>query len=80
MNAYNSLKTSVVTFSDQSILNTSLDENELQASSSVDQLTLTSRPHQNVSKKKVVPIAHPVKTITAYSAFRNHGIVGGKSL
>jgi hypothetical protein len=71
---------SVKTFMHQSILKTSFDENELQASSSVDQFTDTWRPHQNVSRKKVVSMAHPVKTITAYNAFRSPGIVGGNSL
>jgi hypothetical protein len=71
---------SVKMFMHQSILKTSLEENELQAPSSVDHWTETWRPHQNVSKKKVVAMAQPVKTITAYSTFRNHGIVGGNSL
>jgi hypothetical protein len=75
-----SLNMSVIIFSDQSILKTSLEANDVHASSSVDHWTDTWRPHQNVSKKNVVHIAHPVKTITAYNTFRNHGIVGGMSL
>ena len=63
----------------QSILKTSFELKVLQAPSSRDQLTETSRPHQNVSRKKVVTIALPVKSATAYNDFRSHGIVGGIS-
>jgi hypothetical protein len=62
---YYSLSKSVVTFIDQSTLNTSFDANVLQAPSSIDQFTDTWRPHQNVSKKKVVNMAHPVSIDTA---------------
>lgn len=64
----------------QSILKTSFDVNEVQAAWSGDHCIETSRPHQNVSRKKVVVIAHPVKAVTPYSVFRSQGMVGGMSL
>jgi hypothetical protein len=63
----------------QSILKTVFEVNVLHAPSSRDQFTETSGPHQNVSRKKVVTMALPVNIATAYSAFRNQGIVGGIS-
>lgn len=64
----------------QSILNTSFELKVLHTSSSEDQLIDTCLPHQNVSRKNVVTMAHTVKRDTAYSIFRNVGIVGGMSL
>jgi hypothetical protein len=43
-------------FITQSILKTTFELKVLQASGSRDQLTETSRPHQNVSRKQVVTI------------------------
>jgi hypothetical protein len=71
------LSMSVVTLAAQSIRNTSLELNVLHAPSSGDQLRDTRRPHQKVSRRKVVTIAHVVKMDTAYSALRSHGIVCG---
>lgn len=71
------LSTSVVMFNAQSTLNTSFELKVLHDSSSSDQFTDTSRPHQNVSKKHVDIIAEAVKAAARKSAFRSHGIVGG---
>jgi hypothetical protein len=61
----------------QSIRNTSLELNVLQVPSSVDQLRDTWRPHQNVSRRKVVTMAHAVNMDTAYRDLRSQGIVRG---
>jgi len=48
----------------QSIRNTSFELKVLHASSSGDQLTETWLPHQKVSRKNVVTMAHTVNTDT----------------